>query len=269
MIGTDITLEVRQQASRDGRVTLIGRREAFASCTKPVILMIHGALRDVTPLLPWLSLLEPDFDVVFVELPGHGRASPLYPVSIENFAANIGDALTQMLEHRRIIVVGESLGGLVALALGTGSLPMVRGIVAADPPLTMGKLWHVTSAVQNHIASAKDRFWTEFAFNIFGVEGDQLDPDDRIYYPLFDHLSVPTYLLTGDLPLFPVRSLAGVPCVIDAVDWRTILRHPCKFVRLERINECGHLLLVGAKDRCLTLIRQLAGEVLGNDVPPQ
>ena len=258
-----ISLNIWNQQSRDGEIRLLARKEALLSGGKPVVVMLHGALRNSAPLVPWLPALERDFELLFIDLPGHGQAPELYPVSVENFARNIGDAISSLLAGREVMVIGESLGGLIALCLGGLDLPMLRCVFAADPPLSMAKQWQVTHAVREHAKAARGKFWTEFAFNIFGVTEDGLDPADRIYYPLLQRLAVPACILTGDVPLFPVRASAATPCLIDAVDEDAILRYSNGKAVLRRVEGCGHLVLTDALSASLTHFRQFARDRAG------
>jgi pimeloyl-ACP methyl ester carboxylesterase len=248
-------LNAHQVQTRDGSLCLYGKAGVlFADVGRPVLLMIHGALRHSGVLFDWLHLGEPEFDVVFVDLPGHGRSPPTTTVTIENFAANVGDAVTAALGNRAVVVVGESLGGLVALAMGGLHIGPIRGIIAADPPLTMAKLWHVRNAISSAITSdPANRFLQAFALNIFGVDSNG-GVHERIYFPLIEQSQVPVLILTGDVPLFPARNVNAVPCLVDDVDRYVVSRFTGGIAQFKIVSGCGHLLLIDAKQKCRSMI---------------
>jgi pimeloyl-ACP methyl ester carboxylesterase len=249
-----MTINFNYVPTRDGSLCLYGKAGVlYAALGRPVLLMIHGALRHSAVLFDWLDLAEPDFDVVFVDLPGHGRSPPISTVSIENFAENVGDAVTAALHNRTVFVVGESLGGLVALAMAGLKTGPVQGIIAADPPITMAKLWHVRDALRNAVANdPTNQFIQSFALNIFGVDSAE-GYHERIYFPLIEAALMPVLILTGDVPLFPMRSAKAVPCMIDDVD-RYVIERLAGSVKLEVVPACSHLLLTDAKQKCRSLI---------------
>ena len=90
---------------------------------EPLLVLLHGlgATGDVwtrwTPLLAqrwpgrWLA---PD-------LPGHGASPPLAAYTFEDFATAVADIIPP---GARIVVLGHSLGGVVGIALASGSVPL-------------------------------------------------------------------------------------------------------------------------------------------------
>lgn len=258
-----IDLGIYQVQTRDGSLCMYARNGVLSAETdRPVLLMIHGALRDSSVLFDWIPLCEPEFDVVFIDLPGHGRSPPNTVVTIESFAANVGDAVNAALGNRNIVVVGESLGGLVALAMEGLHIEQIRGVIAADPPMTTNKLWHVRNAVVNRVASdPANQFWQSFAMNIFGIASDG-KAHERIYYHLIEQARVPILVLTGDVPLFPIRNCHAVPCLIDDVDRYIISRLAGGIAQFEVVSGCGHVLLVDAKEKCRSIIGKFCGTVL-------
>ncbi len=95
------------------------------------LLLLHGigsARPDWTPLLPHLT---PDFDVLAVDLPGHG-ASP--PVDGRPTVRALTDALEADLDARGLAtvhVLGNSLGGRLGLELARRG--RARSVVAIAP----------------------------------------------------------------------------------------------------------------------------------------
>lgn len=250
-----VTIDLYQVQTRDGKLCLYAKRGALSTdACRPVLLMIHGALRDSSVLFDWIQLCDPEFDVVFIDLPGHGRSQAIANVTIESFAENVGDAVTAVLGNRVVVVVGESLGGLVACAMNGLRLDPVQGIVAADPPMTMAKLWHVRNAMSSAVArDPANHFLRSMALNIFGVDSAG-QAYERVYYRFVEQPGKPVLILTGDVPLFPERNVNAIPCLIDDVD-RYVVRHIADdSVQFEVVPGCGHVLLVDAKEKCRSII---------------
>ncbi|TDV42679.1 alpha/beta fold hydrolase [Actinophytocola oryzae] len=89
----------------------------------PVLLLLHGlgATGEV-----WHELLERGWpgEVLAPDLPGHGRSPRLDEYTFEAMAASVASVLPA---GRPVVVLGHSLGGVLALTLAAGSY----GVVAA------------------------------------------------------------------------------------------------------------------------------------------
>jgi pimeloyl-ACP methyl ester carboxylesterase len=83
----------------------------------PVLLLLHGlgATGEV-----WHDLLERHWpaEVIAPDLPGHGRSPRLDSYTFESMAAAVAAVVP---EGRRVVVLGHSLGGVLALTLADGS----------------------------------------------------------------------------------------------------------------------------------------------------
>lgn len=105
----------------------------------PALVLLHGWAMHGGVFAPLVRALAPRFDVVTVDLPGHGgsRDSAL-PLALDVVA----DALAALLPPRAL-VVGWSLGGLFALAYARRHAPRVRGLglVAATPRFVHAADW--------------------------------------------------------------------------------------------------------------------------------
>lgn len=83
----------------------------------PVLLLLHGlgATGEV-----WHDLLERNWpgEVVVPDLPGHGRSPGLESYTFESMAASVAAAVPS---GRQVVVLGHSLGGVLALTLADGT----------------------------------------------------------------------------------------------------------------------------------------------------
>jgi pimeloyl-ACP methyl ester carboxylesterase len=97
-------------------ITLHGRQVTYAQAgSGPVLLLIHGIAGNFEN---WQEVFEPlarHHTVVAPDLPGHGRSAPgAGDYSIGAFAAGLRDLLIA-LGHERATLVGQSLGGGIAM----------------------------------------------------------------------------------------------------------------------------------------------------------
>jgi pimeloyl-ACP methyl ester carboxylesterase len=93
-------------------------------------------LHDFASSMHWWSAaaerLAPDFHVVRIDLLGHGGSQkPRHGYSIENQARLVSDALAR-LKVKHAVVVGHSMGGLVATALAERDGSVVDGLALVD-----------------------------------------------------------------------------------------------------------------------------------------
>lgn len=231
----------------------------------PVVFMIHGAMRNATHLWEWFEHLPPHLDLVIVELPGHGKAPTQGPFTIDSFAQRIVDVITHHFAGRDIVVVGESLGGLVALALAGRGLPRIKGALATDPPMSMMKQWpvYVTFMMHNERMAPNDPKRTMFS-DLFGFV-DDTNVHEVLYYDLVRAAACPTLILVGDVPLFPGWPLAPRkynPSVFDDVDRYVLSLIGNAHVRLDTIHDAGHVLLSLPKPQLLDAVLGFCSDVL-------
>ena len=102
--------------------------------TGPPIVLLHTLRTQLEYFGPLLGRLDVTrFEVVAIDLPGHGESSaPRVEYSADYFT----DAIQQVLDHcelRDAIVVGESIGACIALALAVRRNPRVRSVIALNP----------------------------------------------------------------------------------------------------------------------------------------
>ena len=119
----------------EGRlIDLPGRGTAFARVAEgpagaPSVLLLHGLM--ATADLNWslaMPALAARFNVVAPDLRGHGRGLRTRRFSAEECADDLA-ALVNVLELGRVIVVGYSLGGLVAQVFVRRHPELVWGLV--------------------------------------------------------------------------------------------------------------------------------------------
>lgn len=113
---------------------------------KPAIVFIHGAsgnLRD--PMTVYLSRLDKDFRLVFVDRPGHGYSDSFEDSNDPKSQAAVINGLLVKLGIEKAIVVGHSFGGVITAAFGVLYPERTSGLVFIAPvshPWGTGVDWH-------------------------------------------------------------------------------------------------------------------------------
>jgi pimeloyl-ACP methyl ester carboxylesterase len=100
----------------------------------PAILFVHGLGCDSTDWLSQLARFRATRRVIAIDLRGHGRSSvPEGPYDPPTFVADLAAVLGH-LGVDSCVVVGHSLGGLIAAALAIEHPERVGAVIAIDPP---------------------------------------------------------------------------------------------------------------------------------------
>ena len=92
------------------------------------VVLLHGFLENKTMWKPFISKLSKQNKVVTIDLLGHGRTGCLgYVHTMEDMAEEIKGVLSH-LRLRRVVLIGHSMGGYVALAFAEKFPEMVKGV---------------------------------------------------------------------------------------------------------------------------------------------
>jgi pimeloyl-ACP methyl ester carboxylesterase len=122
--------------------TLVADR--YGASSAPLVVLLHGLSSNRQTsgsLLDHLGarIEAEELQVLNVDMRGHGQSSrsTLEGYQVERYAEDIA-ALIESLTDDGAIVIGHSLGGLVAASLATSHPDLVRGLFLEDPPLFEG-----------------------------------------------------------------------------------------------------------------------------------
>lgn len=98
----------------------------------PALVLIPGSWGDRHVYDDVLATLDPDIDVVIVELRGHGDSwPPTLDGSMESFAADVL-RVTGTLDLDRFFIGGHSIGGMVAIEVAGRRPESVAGVISIE-----------------------------------------------------------------------------------------------------------------------------------------
>lgn len=136
---------------RSQSVTAMGIRTAYLEAgppDAPPVVMLHGLGATNASLLPCLADLARDHRVIAPDLPGFGESqAPAASYTPAWFAAWL-EALQHELGARRAVLLGNSLGGRIALEAGLTHPSSVRGLLLLTPSPAFRRLREWVPAVR-------------------------------------------------------------------------------------------------------------------------
>ena len=188
-----------------GPIPLWAPAGALAS-GKPVVLVITGAWAEASDMIRTPQVVAPAWDAAVMRLPGNGTPG-FSETSIEAWARAVGELIDSVFVGRAVVLVGVSIGALVALAARS---PAVRRVVALEPPLVMSKLWPLAAALR--LRWREDAEARPFIKAVFGVREDHAE--ERTYFDVFEG-APPADVVVGEVPLYPERPLERFPSFLD------------------------------------------------------
>ena len=119
-------------------ITLAGARGSLAALRHgdrqgPKLLCLHGWLDNAASFVPLMPLLR-DFDLVALDLPGHGASAhrlPGYDYVFVDWIHDVLDAL-DALGWQQASLLGHSMGGAIATVVATSAPERVRKLVLIE-----------------------------------------------------------------------------------------------------------------------------------------
>lgn len=139
-------LTSRARAVRDGKLLGDGPTEVFAPGRAPAVVAFHGFGGTAAELAPLLhAVADAGYAVDGALLPGHGtRVQDLQDQTFDTWLAACRARLTAALaKHERVVVLGFSLGSLLAIKLASERPPGLVGLVALGNAVTLAPLMGV------------------------------------------------------------------------------------------------------------------------------
>ncbi|MCS6926087.1 MAG: alpha/beta hydrolase [Candidatus Binatia bacterium] len=141
-----------------------------AGSGEPPLLLVHGWTCDHTYLAPQFAYFRQTHRVVAVDLRGHGQSDkPQHPYTMETFADDLV-WICDRLGIRTPVVIGHSMGGVIAVALAVTAPDLPAAVVALDSPLVPSQTLLATVAPVRqglwgpHYRAVQRQFVSDFLF---------------------------------------------------------------------------------------------------------
>ena len=132
-----ILLSVLGLPGAEGKVTAVDGKKvhySVAGSGARTVLLIHGWACDETVWQGQVAALAPDYRVVTIDLPGHGRSEPAAtPLGQYVFTRAVGAVLNQE-KTGRAVLVGHGMGGFVARRFAQLYPKRVAAVITIDAP---------------------------------------------------------------------------------------------------------------------------------------
>jgi pimeloyl-ACP methyl ester carboxylesterase len=239
----------------------------------PSVVLVHGLGSDYDDWLPVARDLARDHRVVFVELPGHGLAPMTTPFALEQAALALDRALAEQA-HDPVVLVGHSVGGLVAAAEALRAPERVRGLVLVETALAP----QVSRAEADTLLALFDRDWEGTLHAVYSSFGRDSIQGERLWARAtqVERKAMRAWIpiaLTADLSDEAAGLVMPVLAVLAARSWEPdeTWEHAAKalgYARIPklrgmRIENCGHFVMLDRPRRLAEAIRRFSSNVDG------
>lgn len=239
----------------------------------PPLLFVHGWCCDHTYWAPQAAALSADHRIVTLDLPGYGASErPRRSYSMPQYATEVL-AGAHALELGRPLLVGHSMGGLIAFLAAAAAPQQVRGVVLVDPafgpeaPSPEAEQGYRAFAAALHGEAYQDllRQFIEGAFFTPAtpawvrekVLAGMPAADQQVMASCFDAIIADALALPDTCPVPGLWVAASKP-VVAAADMAAQVTARWPSVRVVQIPEVGHFVQLEAPDRLNDLIREFA-----------
>lgn len=245
-------VELRTPALTVGGALISGR----AGRDKPAILGFPGSFRPIATLHDMARALAAEFDLLLVDYPGFGATTIAEPPTLDGLVARAAAMAAQFLPGRELFAMGDSIGGIVALAMAAGAGTPLEGVAALDPPLSARAL----ATARGHLRKSAEGLAMNDYFQTW-LDGPEIMGDGAPdgFFPLLERAAAraPILVVAGGRAVD--RGMAAPASLIDDAD----ARRAGEAARIVRFVDAGHLVSGEAPDACVSALRGFFGERFG------
>ncbi len=239
----------------------------------PTIVLVHGLGSGAADWLPVARRLARDHRVVLVDLPGHGQSDMPAPFSLERAVEALDAALVRE-SAAPCVLVGHSLGGLVATAEVLAHPGRARGLVLVETALRP----QVGPDERAALLAALDRDYSGLMRSVYGAFGRDSAQGEALYRQVaaLDPAMVKPWVrlaLSTDLSRAAVRLDLPVLAVLAPRSWPQGEPWPLTAaalgyasaprLRAERVPDAGHFVMLDQPEALARLIERFAADPAG------
>lgn len=234
----------------------------------PAVVLVHGLGSNASHWLPLARDLAKDHRVAFAELPGHGLAPISLPFKLEQATLLLDHALSG-LSNEPVVLVGHSVGGLVAASEALQAPHRVRGLVLVETALRP----QLPQAERDSLLARLERDWPGTLHEVYtsfgrdSLQGEALWADASQVEREVMGAWIPVALST-DLSVEVEKLSMPVLAVLAPHSWsagepwerasRTLGYARIRQLEGERVEDCGHFLMLDQPAALARAIRRFA-----------
>ena len=231
----------------------------------PALLFLHGWRAEGTIWFPTLENFNSENSIYCLDLPGFGKSElPREPYGVENYS-EIVSGFTSKLGLEKVIVIGHSFGGRVAIKLASKNPKFLCGIVLVDSAgfvdkTLLNKLKRIIAKPLRPIFKLKP--FHGLRKSIYRLIGSE----DYIATPLLreTYLKIIGEDLSGDMKRIDTLTMI----IWGAQDKDTPLKHAHKMnesiknSELVVLEEAGHFSFLDKKEEFLEALRDFFVKIM-------
>ena len=108
--------------------------------SQPPVILLHGLTANGACWTALAHAIEADYDVIMPDARGHGESSvPDYGYRYDDHAKDVV-GLIEALRLAPAVLIGHSMGGMVAAVVASRNPQLLRGLILADPTFLSPKV---------------------------------------------------------------------------------------------------------------------------------
>ena len=225
------------------------------------LVLVHGSGCSADSWRYQVESLSDDFEVVALDLPGHGSSVGAGDPSIERYAATVRKVI-QRLGRRKVFLVGHSLGGAVALQVALEQQELLKGLILVATAAYFDTLVLTPDVLLWAIATLPHKFKGMFFSDLVTREALAIARDDvrrcSLETVLGDFAASRHFDFRGRLGAINVSTLilCGADDLITPVRYSERLHKELPGSTLVLIEKAGHMLPLESPGRVNAAIRK-------------
>jgi pimeloyl-ACP methyl ester carboxylesterase len=245
----------------EGRAVAFARAGRRWPARRERLVLIHGSGCSADSWRYQVDGLSREYEVVAVDLPGHGASAPSGDPSIERYADAVRGVL-QKIGKRRVFLAGHSLGGAVALQVALDHGERLKGLILVATAAYLEALALTPDILLWAVAALPHKFKGMFFSDLVTGEALAIARDDvrrcSLEAVLGDFAASRKFDFRNRLGRLnlPTLILCGGDDLITPVRYAERLHKEIPRSTFVRVEKAGHMLPLESPARVNAAIRQ-------------